>query len=175
MCVHFCRVLSAAWVRCWPRNQKAPPPAPICPVRVSHKVQPLLIMLLPDGRFMEDQSGALIRFPVLFGTKVSAFLRTLPPTPCRTIQTGNYKKRLAFCVAVHVCGGVRGLDVTLFSIISRFYSTVLLLPKKVSKWSLSLKMSLVLIPKADPSCVRIIRPVALKRVKSTVSSHKNTK
>lgn len=29
---------------------------PICPVRVSHKVQSLLIVPVPDGRFMEDES-----------------------------------------------------------------------------------------------------------------------
>lgn len=32
------------------------PLTPICPVRVSHKVQTLLIVPVPDGRFMEDES-----------------------------------------------------------------------------------------------------------------------
>lgn len=47
---------------------------PICPVRVSHKVQSLLIV--PDSRKMKVGGGGLIRFPVLFGAKVSSFLHT---------------------------------------------------------------------------------------------------
>lgn len=69
---------------------------------VSHKVRSLLIVLEPDGRFMEDERG-LIKFPVLFGAKVSLFLNTFPATPSLTLNsTPNRKlhKRLAFCVCV---------------------------------------------------------------------------
>jgi len=36
--------------------------------KVSHKVGSLLIVLVPDGRFMKDER-ALIKFPVLFGLR----------------------------------------------------------------------------------------------------------
>lgn len=69
---------------------------------VSHKVRSLLIVLEPDGRFMEDERG-LIKFPVLFGAKVSLFFNTFPVTRNLTLNsTPNRKlhKRLAFCVCV---------------------------------------------------------------------------
>lgn len=71
--------------------------------RVSHKVWSLLIVLVPDGRFMWDERR-LIKFPVLFGSKVSPFFNTFPATQSITLnRTPNRKlqKRLAFCV--HVC------------------------------------------------------------------------
>lgn len=77
-------------------------PSPICPVRVSHKVQSLLIVLVPDGRFIEDESAGLIRFPVLFGAKVSSFLHTFPVMPSVTPNSSPNRKlhiRLAPSVA----------------------------------------------------------------------------
>lgn len=56
------------------------------------------------------KAGGLIRFPVLFGAKVSSFLNTFPATPSVTLNsTPNRKlqKRLALFVGVdayvHVC------------------------------------------------------------------------
>lgn len=58
--LHFGFVSCVVW--CWRRRERTPltpphPLTPICPVRVSHKVQSLLIAPVPDGRFMEDESG----------------------------------------------------------------------------------------------------------------------
>lgn len=103
--------LEFGFVRCavWCLAERGQDPflrsPPICPVRESHKVQSLLIVPVPDGRFRKMKARRLIRFPVLFGAKVSSFPNTFPAMPSVTLNsTPNRKlqKRLATFVNVRV-------------------------------------------------------------------------
>lgn len=99
--VQFCQLYGLVLTE----GRSSPPLTPICPVRVSHKVRSLLIMPVPDGRFMEDESEGLIRFPVLFGAKVSSFLNTFSTTLSITLNSSpnrKLQKRLASFVGLHM-------------------------------------------------------------------------
>lgn len=99
--VQFCQLYGLVLAE----GRSSPPLTPICPVRVSHKVRSLLIVPVPDGRFMEDESEGLIRFPVLFGAKVSSFLNTFSTTLSITLNSSanrKLQKRLASFVGLHM-------------------------------------------------------------------------